>query len=197
MKKIIAFRHSQKTDPNADGTEPITAYGAMQIFAAALVLPLGLIPRCIIHSGVPRARQCAEIIRAALQSEAPLEVDIGLDIRPMFQQFDPKQALAEIHAARTENDSVLTIVRKTAYGQAARQRITETLLRIARQTDERGEETALVVSHSPYIELAANGTGTEKIPGGLYEADAIIYEIDNGVIIRSTYLAAPIKGDRI
>lgn len=197
--KIVAFRHPQKTASYHDGMEPITAYGAQQIFSAALALPGEIKDKVarIIHSGVPRAWQSAEIIKAALLINVPIELNTALDVRRMFVRFNPREALAQMHAARSESDTALHVVNKTEYAKVARQEVTTILLQVADQMRNLGEEAVILVSHSPFIEMAVDGTGADQVPSAIYEADAIIYTVQDGKIVSSVYYPAPVKGERI
>ncbi len=200
MKRfIIAMRHPQKTKL-ADGSEPITPWGAQQTFAATQALDPELTCKVgrIVHSGVPRANQAALVVQAAMLTNGNtvlVEGNEDFSFLPLLPQFpNAKELLADIAKTRDNGDDNILACLGNAWVIACRKRADAGLLKLAAEMDVSGEEVVIVVSHSPFIETAANGEGADGVPAGLFEADAVLYTIEDGSIVGSTYIKAPLDG---
>ncbi len=191
--KIVVVRHPEK---NGDR---ITPHGAEQAFAAAVALEHFKFER-LLHSGLHRAWQTLQVMAAAMD----LEVDVPAESRP-FLNFtetltatvrDSKGFFAEVEAMKkTEGVDKLTLamaLRHSEYARLGRRIVTKGLIVLAVDMELRGQMTALAVSHSPWLELAA--LDPETTPYSVGEADAVVYTVEDGRVVSSELIKAPLAG---
>jgi phosphohistidine phosphatase len=95
---IYLIRHGEAQPGNDDAARPLSDRGRIQVGrVAALAARLGVRPREIVHSGLVRARQTAELLAAQL---APGEGVRAM--RGLAPGDDPAVAAAECEARRED-----------------------------------------------------------------------------------------------
>ncbi|PIR74430.1 MAG: hypothetical protein COU35_02495 [Candidatus Magasanikbacteria bacterium CG10_big_fil_rev_8_21_14_0_10_47_10] len=204
---VVVMRHPQKTGRSADA---ITAFGAQQAFAAAQALAerfdnIGM----LFFSGAKRTLQTAQIIEAALllNAEPPITMR-GFHFDVVFDQCFPGEAgrsyfFEQLDALKSEHHDAPKLSHALAlknelgvYARMGREAVTTALAEVADILDQEKCDTGLVVSHSPWTELAS--LHPEETPFGLGEADAVAYTLeadaDGWYIASSELIRAPLEG---
>jgi phosphohistidine phosphatase SixA len=191
--RIVVMRHPERS-ADADG---ITPRGAQQCFAVAEALAeRGMSFDRVLASGAHRAWQTAVVMAAGLGYDpGGVEENRRFHLRELFVRVfraDGDREFAAEHARIAEGGgTVAHALRVSAYARLARKRVTRAVLALAEEMAQRKQRMALVVSHSPYAELAAFDPAT--MPYGIDPADAVIYSIEDGVIIGSRLLRCPVS----
>lgn len=203
---VVVCRHPQK-----DG-DKITPLGAMQAWACALALhALGFVFGFFGYSGANRTKQAVKVMATALGVDMKISGDFALDEGFHFQStwgpYYPSETggkdryLAELKALQEATDGTLAdaLAEEGDLGKftrAGREVFTETLGTFAVALAATGIKQALMLSHSPWTELAV--LDPSSVPYGLGEADAIHYQIRvngrDGEIVSSRLIKAPMEG---
>lgn len=193
---IVVVRHPEK-----DG-DRITPHGAEQAFAAALALGerfknFGGFDR-LIHSGANRAWQALRVMAATMNLNLPLEeyslLNFTATLEKTLGSSDAFYAeVAKMKAAEGADRLTLAMaLRHSEFARQGRQIMINGLLGLAGDMTRKGQEVALAVSHSPWLELAS--FDTETMPYGVGESDAVVYVVKDGKIISSELIRAPLPG---
>lgn len=96
--ELYLVRHGEATHPAVEATRPLSPHGVAQSTAlAAWCRGEGVKVDAILHSGVLRARQTAELVARGVASKAPPE-----EMRGLRPEDDPRDA-AEWLAAETRD----------------------------------------------------------------------------------------------
>jgi len=186
-KKIIVMRHGEKSG------DALTAKGAMQAYAAATALGLTYKIDRIYHSGLNRAWQMALITAAALGiKEAPV-LNSGLSfeatMKMIFGDGGSAACLAEAKVIKEKGGTVGVARVISPYAHEGGCVMTEAIGKIAYGLGNL--QTALCISHSPWLELAAAAT----TPYCLGECDAVSYLVESdSLIVGSEIIRAPLSG---
>lgn len=181
LVQIVCVRHPEKKD------DCITAHGAMQAYAAALALAeAGFKFGRIVVSGANLTKQAARVMAAALDMDPDIPLDVwnGFHYQKTMDEVfcldaDSTAAIKrEIELLKAAHDGKPTLANAlavSAYARQGRSLVRKTLEQLALDMCE-NEETgaALVLSHSPWLELGANPGET---PYGIGESDAIVYSV--------------------
>ena len=197
MITIIGMRHPQK-----DGDQ-ITAHGAMQVFSACrqlvamkLISPFSL--DRLVFSGANRTWQSALVAKAAIGFMVPpLEKNNEFHYELPFNEAygNEKNPMATFLSEKKEiKESGCTVARALEIGHGAkisRRYIINAIINLAKDMIPRRHKTALVLTHSPLVELAVPMDIAKTIPYHISEADSVIYKIKFGKIISAELIKAP------
>jgi phosphohistidine phosphatase SixA len=191
--RIIVCRHPEKEG------DRITAHGAQQAFAAAVNLAnRGFEIERFIYSGARRTWQAVQIMATALDVEAGAERWEGFHFQGVLDTLGVQNTvvLGEISEIREHGGTLAAALEtSTTYARLCREQLTEALEALASDMEQSHQRTALVLSHSPYLECAA--LEPAEMPYALGESDAVIYTLETTrtpFIVSSTLIKAPIPG---
>lgn len=197
---IIVVRHGEK-----DKEGNLTAEGARQMFDTALRLNArGLKPEIFGSSPALRAMQGISIMAAAYESFVDGTRDIYEEF--LFEETlkavfgtNRQACLDQVAEYKQYGVTLSAALERSEYARRAKIKVSDGLHKVARELYDSSLSTALVVSHSPYLECAA--ADPAAIPYGLNEADAIIYTVEgdfeNGdspslKVLSSEYFPSPL-----
>lgn len=196
-RTVVAVRHPQK-----DG-DAITPLGAQQAFAAAQALSQRYGEFAgILHSGANRTKQAATVMGAALGQYGMFGSRTALHFKTTLEATlgTVEAFTAEVAALKAANGgatpSLAFALERSKYASDGREVVAEAIIRAASEIKD--GQTIIVVSHSPWVELAMLDPMTA--PYGVGEADAVAYVVKydaargNGRIISSEMIAAPLPG---
>ena len=181
MKTIIVCRCVQSEEGEALG------YGFWQAHSVAKILQRRQFNvQRLVYCDAP-TRQTATVIGAALQFYRQPE-----EIKSFSPPYKPS-TLAELQALSKNGATVNDALRLSDKACTAKAQITKALLCLAKDMQSTREETALVVSHSLYEELAVT-PDAHPVPFGLGEGDCMVYVVDEIrlMIVSSMHLPAAI-----
>lgn len=198
---VLVMRHGEKGKGDAL-TATLTAKGAEQIFAAcvgiakAMAEQGGKVSR-LLYSGLLRTWQSVMIAGAALNLKTEPVVISGFSFEETHQKVfnsSLEAFKAEVAAMKeTCNGQPLNVASALTMSEFARQGrdiVQKAIIDLASNLDD--GEVALAISHSPWAELAA--VNPETMPYGIGEADTVTYAVEDGKIVASVILPAPIPG---
>lgn len=192
MVKILGMRHGQK-----DG-DKLTPFGAQQIFAAgeALLDQDWKFDR-LVHSGAKRTKQSLYVLAAAMELfNLPLEENKGFHYSTgLHFHTSPGQFRAEMEKIQQANGTLTAALELSEYARFFREQISRTLLELAKDMEAKGQQAAVVISHSPIIVTAS--PYPDITPYGLFECDGILYTINDGFFSDLMIIRAPLKGGTI
>ncbi|MCD4694047.1 hypothetical protein K8R62_01685 [bacterium] len=194
---IVVVRHPEK-----DG-DKITAKGAEQAFAAAQALKEANYSfDRLFYSGAYRTLQSGFVMAAGLhQCELRPEENQCLNFGAAVQSAydgDSQAFINELTSIKEMGYKTISECCKAGskqfneYVETAGKNLGEGMIAIAKEMMQNGQKTALALSHSPYTETAV--LNPKNTPMGLGESDAIEYVIQNGKIVSSKLIPAPITG---
>lgn len=200
-KRIVVMRHPERKVEGAVGADEISPHGAEQAWAMASKLKsLGYVFTYLVYSGLKRTLQTARLMAAAFDLPLNTELvkveafDFTLTLKTTVKDSTGfKAEVARMKALTGTNElTVAQALEHSEYARRGQKIVTSGLFVVAGvMTDG---ETALVLSHSPWTELAA--VDPAAMPYGIGEADAIVYTIDGDRIVASQLLKAPLPGGK-
>ncbi len=194
---IVVCRHPEK-----DG-DKITAKGAMQMWAMALLLSARFTFERAVYSGANRTLQALKVALAALGLDLPIEKNEGFHFKGiLFEAFQTNESgpcLEEIKRITAKGGTVANALSMSVYATLGRDQMIESLRLLAEDMKTNNEATTLVLCHSPLTELAA--VDPKSMPYSLGEADAVVYilegnyeYVDGWWIVSSELIRSPLGG---
>lgn len=191
MSDYVIITVGRDPEKIVDGEE-ITPFGAQQTAAAVSELIEHLGPLDLIgYSGLMRTRQAAVVAMAMNR--------FRVGTLSLLDDFNPEgvieksgfngEAVDSLIKQRVMVASALHSPNVGKYANMAREHLTNAILNLAGSMRQGGFKNALVLSHSPFSEMAC--TDPSRMPFGIREADNVIYKIKGGEIVDFTLLPAP------
>jgi broad specificity phosphatase PhoE len=162
MMIVDILRHGQKKG------DELTRLGEDQIEASAKLLAAEPFQR-LLFSGANRTFQAACIVQLVAKFEGKPEEDFGFNFVNLLDLGGGRDTLlAEIKEIQTSGDTVARALEVSAYARGCRKQLTSALLELAADMQIKGQNRAIVCSHSPYSELAV--PNPQSFPYGINEA---------------------------
>lgn len=195
-QNIVVARHPQK-DPH--GADEITGFGAMQAWAAAENLRtkrrLAKVGR-LIYSGANRTWQASRVMAAALWLSLVPEENEAFHFKKLFDQIFGEKGGEEafwedFRRVKEAGGTVGAALEISAYARLGRQQVERAILQLASDMAGKEQRIALVLSHSPLLELAVPSAFQGVIPYQIAETDAVIYRVADQEIVFAELVRAP------
>ena len=195
-KNIVVFNHPE-ADTELAHLDALTIRGGQHMFAIAAARDWRFYFSRVFYSGVRRTWQAAMITLAAGHSDRLLperrnEFHFEETAREVFGPDYQDALLRDSQLIKKRGGTVAAALQISRYAQVARGKVVEALLTLAADMVTGREPSNLVFSHASWFETAAVDPGT--MPYGLGGADAIVFEVEKGVIISSELVRAPPLG---
>jgi hypothetical protein len=166
MKRIVVCRCVQSEN------EEITSYGAMQAHGIGKILQKERIYPDLLVCGDWMCEQTATIIAFVAMKLIGIRMEIGSDFLPTYSASE----MDAVHFLSRIGSTVKRALEENECARKNRAILIKAIIDLAADMDKNGENTALVVSHSLFSELAADSN--ELVPFGLNEGECIVYLVE-------------------